>query len=173
VATRLALAFVLVAAALAVTAGLAQAGGPPFVVQGDHSVGGLVMGRGTPAQARARFGAPSSTRKTAQDCTLTWSALGLKIAFLAFGGTPCTSGAAVQATITNRARWRTALGLRVGDTVARVAALYPKARVAGSERWLVTRHACLEVGGQAYGGLVARIHSGRVTALVVTAGVCE
>jgi hypothetical protein len=80
----------------------------------------------------------------------------------------------VELTITNRVHWRTGLGLRVGDSVGRVKALYPKAKLhAPGGWWLVARKSCKETGAQPYPGLLARVRNGRVTALVVSAGVCE
>ena len=81
-------------------------------------------------------------------------------------------------TVTGRAAWRTAVGLRVGDTAARLRKLYPRARLrtgfAGdSGYWLVTRQVCAEVGGGAYPGLLARMRAGRVSALVARSSVCD
>ena len=74
--------------------------------------------------------------------------------------------------------WRTAVGLRVGDSAARLRRLYPRARLrtglAGdSGYWLVTRQVCAEVGGGAYPGLLARMKGGRVAALVARSSVCD
>ena len=80
-------------------------------------------------------------------------------------------------TVTNRPKWRTALGLRVGDTPARLRSLYPRAhlRGAGEDRgyWLVAREVCAEVGGGSYPGLLARVRNGRVSALVARIAVCD
>jgi hypothetical protein len=174
------LVFVVAGVAVAAAGARAENTASIRVIQGDHVVGGLRMGRGTVDQAIARFGAPTLKRSRPPACVMTWPALGLTISFLDFGGaTPCAKGAPVAATITSRAQWRTALGLRVGDTVARLKTLFPRAvphtgsfsAVTGF--WLVPRHACGEVGGDPYPGLLARIRNGRVSALVVRAGVCE
>jgi hypothetical protein len=168
---RLAAALVL---ALAVAGSGSAVAAGPFTIQADHKVGGLAVGSGTRAQAIARFGAPSSQHHGGQSCDVTWKPLGLRISFLDFASDPCTVGGAVVLTMTSRAHWRTGLGLRVGDSVARVKALYPKAKLHPSEGWwLVPRKSCVETGGQSYPGLLARAHAGHVTALVVTAGVCE
>jgi hypothetical protein len=160
------------AAALAVLA--AAAAPAPFVVQADRSVGGLAVGRGTLAQATARFGKPTSRTPKGANCTAVWKPLGLRISFLDFVGNACATGGAVQLTITDPKHWRTGRGLRVGDAAARVQQLYPAAKLhPGDGWWLVPRHACKETGGAAYPGLLARVHMGQVTALVVTAGVCE
>jgi hypothetical protein len=162
------------AVALAVVAvGSALAAGP-FTIQADHKVGGLAVGSGTRAQAVKRFGAPSSQTGGAQTCNVTWKRLGLRISFLDFAANACNAGGAVIFTITNRAHWRTGVRLRVGDTLARLRSLYPKAKLHAPDGWwLVARKSCRETGGQAYPGVLARAATGHVTALVVSAGVCE
>lgn len=163
----------------AATDGRAETGAPAFVIQGDHVIAGVAMGRGTVTQAVTRFGVPTLKRSRPPSCLITWPRLGLTIDFLDFAGRPCRDGGPVVATVTNRSRWRTALGLRVGDGVPRLRTLFPRASrrrgLAGGLNgfWLVTRRACEEVGGHAYPGLLARIRNGRVSAIVVRAGVCE
>jgi hypothetical protein len=165
---------VLVLVALcAVPAGSALGAGP-FTIQADHNVGGLTVGSGTRAQAIARFGVPSSQRHSGSSCDVTWKALGLRISFLDFATDPCATGGAVLLTMTSRTHWRSGLGLRVGDSVARVKALYPKAKLHAPDGWwLVARKSCAETGAQPYPGLLARVHANHVAAIVVTAGVCE
>ena len=147
-----------------------------FVVSADRTVGGLPVGRGTVAQAVARFGAPTTQRSTGGGvtCVVTWKRLGLTMSFLDFADHACRDGG-VGGRDDDVDALAHGLGLRVGDSVARLRSLYPKApfRTGPAGFWLVTRHACTEVGGQAYPGLLARARSGHVTALVATAGVCE
>ena len=152
----------------------------PFVVQGDSTVDGLRIGRTTPAASVKRFGPATTTRtQPPYECVKTWKKLGLKLSFLDLStGSACRTGGLVTATITNRPQWRTALGLRVGDTVARVRTLYPRAKFRRTGNnwtgyWLITRHACKEVGGSAFPGLLAQIHAGRVAALVAGTTACE
>ncbi len=170
--------------AAAVAAGLAAAAtaaGPPYIVQGDRVVGGVLVARSTPADARARFGPPSTTRAVPPySCVVHWARIGLTINFLDLARSgACTRGIAAVATVASRASWRTALGLRVGDSVARVAKLYPRARLrrdqgrAWSGYWLITRRTCTEVGAVPYPGLLARVRTGRVTAIVVQTAACE
>ncbi len=178
---RMSLIVVIAVSWLAVAAGGVRAGSGAsvLIVQGDRSIGGVVMGRGTLAQALTRFGAPSLKRSRPPSCLVTWPRLGLTATFLDFSGNPCKDGVPVVATITNRARWRTALGLRIGDGVQRLKKLYPRAaRHTGSLDsyrgfWLVTRRRCETAGGGAFPGLLARIRDGRVSAIVATVGVCE
>jgi hypothetical protein len=175
VTTRL----VLLVAAL-VLVGAARAAPAPYVLHGDTSVAGLRIARADLADARARLGAPTATRRVqGVECVATWRTLGVTLAFLELsGGDPCRAGALVRATIASRAHWRTAKGLRVGDAVARVRRLYPQARSRRSVPqwtgyWLVTRRAC-ELGGfEPYPGLLARIRNGRVSALVAATTACE
>jgi hypothetical protein len=164
----------LAAAALAAVAVAA----PVYVVNADRTVGGLVVGHATVAQAAARFGPSARTPDGGgMVCHLSWPALGVRLTFLDFAQHACTKGALVDATITSRTHWRTALGLRVGDTGARLRALYPHAVLhhePPSGYWLVPRRSCKETGGAPYAGLLARVAgNGRVSALVVTAGVCD
>src|SRR4051794_4660408 len=132
---------------------------------------------GSPAEASRAFGAPASARDLrGLSCRAVWPALGLTVTFLAFEGHPCLDGAAVQATVTGRT-WLTEKGLRVGATVAEARRLYPAATLERGAPfaglWLVRRRACAEVGGEPFPGLLARLARGRVSALVVTAGVCD
>ena len=146
-----------------------------LVVSGDRSVGGVEVGRGTLVQATAKFGAPTATTTEGggQTCHVTWRKLGLVVDFLDFSNYACADGGLVSATIASRSHWRTARGLRVGDSVARLRVLYPHAKRHADGYWLVARHACAEAGASPYPGLLARIRVGRVSALLVTAGVCE
>jgi hypothetical protein len=169
----------LVTAALAVLAGVASAAAPVNVIHGDRSAGGIGIARSTPAHVKALFGPPSTSRLTsAQSCLQSWKRARLAVTFFTFEDKPCARGVALIVTVTGRAAWRTALGLRVGDSAARLRTLYPKARLrtgfAGdSGYWLVTRQVCAEVGGGAYSGLLARMQRGRVSALVARSSVCD
>jgi hypothetical protein len=172
------LSIVFLAAALPVVPALAAS--PPFVVQGDHAVAGLRIGHATLADARERFESPSSVRSRASgvECNVSWNRIGLKLAFLDFSGRACKDGVLVTATITSRSAWRTAVGLRVGDSVARLGRLYPRASLHRAAPpwtgyWLVTRRTCAEVGSLPYPGLLARARNGRVTALVSGTAPCD
>lgn len=166
--------------ALGALSGTAAAAPDPYVIQGDTTVAGLRIARADLADARARFGAPSTTRRVqGVECLASWRRLGLVLAFLELsGGDPCRAGTLVRATVTERGRWRTARGLRKGDSVARLRQLYPKARYRSGFQpwrgwWLVTRRAC-ELGGfEPFPGLLARVRDGRVTAIVVATTACE
>ena len=137
----------------------ALAASPPLVIQGDRVVGGLRIGRGTLAGARERFGSPSTlrSRTSGVECDAGWNPIGLTLAFLDFSGRACADGVLVTATITSRSAWRTAVGLRVGDSVARLGRLYPRASLHRAAApwtgyWLVTRRTCAEVGSIPYPG---------------------
>jgi hypothetical protein len=173
-------AFLVAVAAAVVLAVPTSAASPPYVVQGDRAVGGLRIAHDTLAQARRRFGAPSTVRARASgvECNAVWKRIGLRLAFLDFSGRACQDGVLVTATITSRSAWRTAVGLRVGDPVARVRRLYPRATLHPASPpwtgyWLVTRRTCAEVGAIPYPGLLARVRGGRVTALVAGTAPCD
>jgi len=149
------------------------------VIHGDSSAGGIRIARSTPSDVKKLFGVPSTSRVTsARTCGQSWKGARLTVTFFTFEDKPCSRGVALIVTVTGRAAWRTAVGLRVGDLGARLRTLYPKARLrtgfAGeSGYWLVTRQVCAEVGGGAYPGLLARMKSGRVAALVARSSVCD
>jgi hypothetical protein len=152
---------------------------PQHVIHGDRSAGGIRIARSTPADVKKLFGAPSTSRVTSsRSCLQSWKGARLAVTFFTFEGKPCVRGAALAVTVIGRTAWRTAVGLRVGDSAARLRRLYPRARLrkgfAGdSGYWLVTRQVCAEVGGGAYPGLLARLKSGRVAALVARSSVCD
>jgi hypothetical protein len=144
----------------------------PYTIHGDRRIGALRVGTGTLAQARVVYGPPTHVRPRGQTCGVRWSADGLYVSFLAFGADPCASGGATYAVAAGR-RWRTDRGLRIGQSVTRLRALYRRAKPHRDGWWLITRHACAEVGGQPFPGLKARTAHRRVTAFVVSANVCE
>ena len=173
-------ALMIAAAAAVLLAMPAAAASPPYVIQGDRAVGGLRIAHGTLAQARQRFGPPSTVRSRASgvECNAVWNRVGLRLAFLDFSGRACQDGVLVTATITSRSAWRTALGLRVGDSIARIRRLFPRATLHPASPpwtgyWLVTRRTCAEVGAIPYPGLLARVRGGRVTALVSGTAPCD
>jgi hypothetical protein len=145
---------------------------PSFTIRADQAIGPLRVGSATPVHAGAAYGAPSALRRTGTSCTGRWHGPSLSLGFLSFDANPCASGVLVRAVATGR-RWRTNRGLRVGDSRARLRSLYPGAKAHRDGWWLVTRHACAEVGGQAFPGLLARMRHRRVAGFVVSAGVCD
>ena len=152
---------------------------PQHVIHGDRSAGGIRIARSTPADVKKLFGTPSTSRVTStRTCGQSWKGARLTVTFFTFEDKPCVRGAALAVTVTGRTAWRTAVGLRVGDSAARLRGLYPRARLrtglAGDNGfWLVARRVCAEVGGGAYPGLLARMTGGRVAALVSRSSVCD
>jgi hypothetical protein len=161
-------------------AGAAFGAAREHVIQGDKSAGGILIGRSTPSQVKKLFGAPSAIQTAAmgRTCKQNWQSASLVVEFFTFETNPCSKGVALVVTVRGRAAWRTALGLRVGDPVARVRKLYPRAPLktgvpGDNGYWLVTRKICAEVGGGSYPGLLARIRAGRVSAFVSRIAVCD
>ena len=94
--------------ALAV-AGAAVADTGEHVIQGDRSAGGIRIGRSTPAQVKALFGAPSTVRRPfAQSCVQSWKGAKLTVEFFTFEDKPCVKGVALIVTVRDGAVWRTA-----------------------------------------------------------------
>ena len=79
------------------------------------------------------FGVPASRRADGElGCTVRWPRAGLIIGFGNLSGqpeNPCADEVAKPqiAYLTGVGRWRTTRGLRIGDSLARLRALYPKA----------------------------------------------
>jgi hypothetical protein len=160
----------LVAVALAGASGT-PAAGDFVVVAGPHRVQRIgsyhFRSAGYAAAARA-FGRPSALVAAGPTCSAHWSRLGLVIAFAATAPEPCSAGALAAsgwhgATI-SAGPWRTDLGLRLGDSVAKLRRLYPKAQ---APAWILVS-AQGEVGRTVY--LAARVRSGRVVGLVLPPG---
>jgi hypothetical protein len=74
-------------------------------------------------------------------CKENWKSAGLVVEFFTFETNPCIKGVALVVTVTGRVAWRTGLGLRVGDTAARVRKFYPRAslKTASWRQWLLAR----------------------------------
>lgn len=167
------------AVALLCAAGAAAAIADDTTIRSDLQLGSFhTRGPQLLTTAVDAFGAPSSAKGIPGDeCRAVWRDLGLVIAFLDLerSGRPCAKGSFLRATMIGRA-WHTATGLRIGDPVARLRRLFPHADLHRGDDagwWLVTRHNCPEVGGEAYAGLLARTSRGRVSAFVVRISVCE
>ena len=144
----------------------------PYTIQRDHAVGPLQIGTATLSQAQATYGQPTTIRYRPSTCIARWRPLRLALFFLSFGGDPCTSGTLVFATAASN-RWKTDRGLHVGNRRARLLALYPHAKAHPDGWWLITRRACKETGGNRFPALKTQMRNRRVTALVVSANICE
>ncbi len=171
----------LIAAGLAalLVCGLAQAygGQSALVIVRDKSVGGVRVGSKL-ARATSAFGRPDTARRVSRyECRAVWRRIGLTLELVDLSRRdPCRIGGLLVATATSP-QWRTGRGLRVGDRVSRLRAVYPRARHVETGPyggwWLITRHTCPTTGSQAYPGLRARTSAQRVSALVVTVAACE
>ena len=108
-----------------------------------------------------------------------WRQLGLRMVFGSYGpggARPCRARRAVflDNAGAHGKQWQTSLGLRVGDSVAKLRRLYPQARLRTYTRgvapvrgwWLVVRTSHLPDFHQ-LPALLAKTHAGRVTELVV------
>ncbi len=145
---------------------IAAAPPPALVIQADWKLGAYAVKRdGSLAGAIAAFGKPTGRWRTGYGCTVRWRPLGLQIFFYNLGGQdPCSpeGGRFGTALVTSRA-WRTAKGLRVGDSLARLRHFFPKATRHGSWYWLVVRFGTAGF----YPGLQAQIVRGRLAALAL------
>jgi hypothetical protein len=127
------------------------------------------------------FGRPSSKGTDVPDsnlCTVRWLPLGLDMGFASVPGA-CTAANLKRsvwfgATIHTR-RWRTALGLRVGDSLTRLSRLYPTARLSKrlsvppfDPTWSLVRRPDPDVGFRDH--LTATVWAGRVTSISLPAG---
>jgi hypothetical protein len=124
----------------------------------NHQLAPSVAGHRIASQADAvrSFGTPTRVSK----CDDSWTKLGLEV-------NTCGIGTEVTATTT---RWRTAAGLRIGDTAARAHALYPQGRsldfLHRGTLWQLETGGLMCDGGPTL-ALAAKLAAGRVAALEV------
>jgi hypothetical protein len=126
------------------------------------------------------FGMPSSRGTDypgeSNLCRVRWQRLGLEMGYAHSSPNPCAlkkvrAAAWYGATIYSR-RWRTERGLRVGDSVARLRRLYPKARFSENAppqppSWGLVWEGEDETAGYS---ISADAWDGRITAIVVASG---
>jgi hypothetical protein len=120
----------------------------------------------------ARFGAPTVRRRVEQvACDVRWSPIGLRVLFANLGGLdPCSDeGGHAQRAVVTGARWRTARGLRIGDSLARLRERYPGAVLRNRVWWLARAFSPIGTGGD-YPVLAAVVRSGEVRALRLSIG---
>jgi hypothetical protein len=158
---------VVIPTALALAALAAPTGdaAPTFVITGDVNIGGFRRDA-TVKRAIEVFGLPAGRESFGyEECVLKWPAFGITMtAFYNAGRSdPCGPlGRHVRTTVTD-GRWRTATGLRIGDTLRRLRALYPRAKNQGNGVWwLKTRWF-----GVALPTLETKIERGRVGSFTV------
>ena len=134
----------LLAAALAVAAGLAApspADAESFVIKARGSqtgpgvvraIGDFKPSRDPKLSAAIRaYGQPTSRSGGGELCRVRWADIGVRSRFQNFGAVDsCQArhGLAQKAVVNGDRPWRTAKGLRLGDTIARLTRLYPRAR---------------------------------------------
>ena len=119
-----------------------SAGGTPDLTilvspNGAARVAGWRPRTGALADGIASLGAPSSFTRSGGVCLVRWTGLGAAV--LVAGAHPCEPGTATMRwSRLAGAGWHTSKGLAPGDTLARLRALYPKARVVGGKWSLVS-----------------------------------
>jgi hypothetical protein len=176
---------ILAAAGLAAAAALATAGpaeAKPFVLEarGSETGPGVVRAIGDFRPARnprlgaaiRAYGQPTRRSGGGEICRVRWADLGVRITFQNFGGQDScrpSGGRAQKAVVDGDTRWRTAKGLRIGNTVARLERLYPNARPTSRGFRLV--EGILPFGTPVrYAVLGARVAGGRVRAFTLFVG---
>ena len=145
---------------------------PSFVIQGDFRIGGYAVKRdGSLRGMIAAFDQPSTVRRGTryrEICYVAWRPIGLRVTLYNLGGSnPClpATGHFSEALMATRI-WRTSMGLRIGDSLARLRALYRNESRHGAWWWLITRRSPYGAGGS-YPGLAAKVGRGRVVAFAV------
>jgi hypothetical protein len=146
-----------------------------FEAANDPTLAGAIRALGVPSSCRRVPGFRSFA-------SVTWSRLGLRMVFGTYGPIPARGPCAaagrivLDSAIATGRRWRTGRGLRVGDPVARLRRLYPRAHRRRFLRglrpldgwWLVVRLSRVP-DRHFVPTLLATARGGRVTGLVVTA----
>jgi len=146
----------------------AAAAAPTFVITRDVNIGGFDRGARVD-RAVAVFGQPTSRlvpRGGWDKCEIKWTALGVSMVthHVAAVKDPCgPEGRHVSTTVTDR-RWRTSVGLKIGDPLAKLRKLYPRGyRDQPGVWWLTIR----QWAGLPFPGLEAKVRNGKVVALTV------
>lgn len=148
---------------------------PSFVIVGNTSIGGFrpYKMNGRLSQAIVVFGEPTTIRRrtidTIRACVAGWRELGLSMSFFHYARSCVPERSCFYEAIATGHRWRTAKGLRIGDSRRHLYQLYPKAQARGQWRTLLIRPG-LE---GTYPALSAKLINRRVAALRVEAGSCE
>lgn len=141
--------------------------GPPRSVVAVTSAGAAFLGGWAPQRtglsgALVAFGPADTTRQGGAGCLLRWRARGIAV----LSDNACDAPGAGVRWIRLSAGWRTKRGLGVGDTMARLARLYPAARGRGAVRRLVSGR---NPGERALRPrLQADVRGGRMRALIVS-----
>jgi hypothetical protein len=151
-----------------------------FVVARISKIGSLdVLRDPTYEGARKAFGAATSCTPAHIDvATARWGKIGLTIRLATYGSLPhgrnvCTApdrGKIDRATMTGSA-WRSAQGLRIGDTLAQLRKRYPDAKLHSGIWWLIIAKGYIGANSpNEYPVLSARVRDGRVTSFIAVVG---
>lgn len=131
-------------------------------------------GHGDFAVAVEIFGKPTSYGRTFNLCNASWKNLGLLMSYVNAFEQCSAKGLAKKgwwygARMSSK-RWKTDLGLRVGDSERKLRSLYPKARFvresADAGRWVLVHRRDHEFDLEL---LIAEVQKSRVTAIVTPA----
>jgi hypothetical protein len=159
-------------AALAAAAAIAApaAASSSFVIRSDEWIGSFAVKKnGTLGGLQAAFGKQTRLTLMNDGCHATWTSIGLRVHLYNLAGkNPCSpkTGYFSDAVLSGT-RWHTGAGVGVGDALARLRRLYPKARQHGVMWWLVPRFT--QATGS-YPGLAARVVGGEVASFQVVYG---
>lgn len=129
----------------------------------DASIGGFPR-NGLVAKAIEVFGAPAARQIDGDNCSLTWGEHGvvMETYFLNFGNegpNPCGPQGRHKSTTVSGERWKTSKKLEIGDPLARMRMLYPRAQKEAPNRWrLLTRRSF----GISFPSLEVTLKRGRV-----------
>ncbi len=137
---------------------------PQFLVRGDSYIGTFAVKHdGTFAGLTRAFGTATALRHVPTGCRATWPRMGLSADLYNLGaGGRCKY---FHHAVLTGSRWKTANGLRIGDSSSKARRLFPRARKHRAWLWLISR--TYAVGPYRYPGLAALIRAGRVAALRV------
>jgi hypothetical protein len=150
-----------------------------FAIQGDIKIGAYaVKADGSLAGVIRAFGRPETLRRSfsGKACRGVWPQHGLTVFFYNLGGTDACrrDGGRFSRAIARGDHWMTTKRLRIGDSVRRVRALYPRARFERGEPgfwpsgWWLLRRYSIYGEGRYYPGLLAEVRAGKIAAFHVS-----
>jgi hypothetical protein len=127
------------------------------------------IGRGSPADAAAVFGAPSAVSPLSYGCRIDWRHLRFRAVFANFGGGSRCEDASLQEATIRSSRFRTTRGIRVGSRSEVIPEKHSNAEFKESAWWIASVYLPYGVGHE-QPTIRALVRNGKVHSLKLWVG---